>query len=532
MVADHGTVGRTALLAAPLAFVLVLFAVPLTAVLVYGLRGDMLSTLTSARTWQVVAFTVLQAAASTVATLVVALPAAVVIARFTFPGRSALRALVLVPFVMPTVVVAAAFLALIGPTGVLGVDLSGSVAGLVAAHLYLNLAVVVRVVGAALASIDPRTEDAARVLGCSRWQAFRRVTWPLIVPSLKAAATIVFLFCFTSFGVVQVLGAGQLRTLEVEIYRQTTYLLDIPAAAALSLLQLLAVVAMLVVVGGTRAPSRGPAADVAQPPRPGQRWLVAAVSLATATLVLGPLLIVLMRSVHIDGQWTLLGWQTLFTPGQSTNSVDPWAALVASLRTATAATVIAVTLGAAASLGLAMGRRTAWLKGVDALLLLPLGTSAVTVGLGMLLAFGRPPLDLRNTGILIVLAQALVALPFVVRVLAPAFAGFDRRYLQVAAVLGQSPAQAIRRVGVPMMLPALAVAVGFAFAITVGEFGATVFLASPAQPTLPVAISRLLARPGAVTVAAAYAASALLMAVTVAVVVLVDRVRVSRAVAF
>jgi thiamine transport system permease protein len=532
MVTDHGSVGRSALLAAPVAFVLTLFAIPVVAVLVYGLRGDMLATLTDARTWQVVAFTVLQAALSTLATVLLALPAVVVLARYRFAGRTALRALVLVPFVMPTVVVAAAFLALIGPTGALGVDLSGSIWGLVAAHMFLNLAVVVRVVGAALATIDPRAEDAARVLGCSRSQAFRRVTWPLVRPSLKAAATIVFLFCFTSFGVVQVLGAGQVRTLEVEIYRRTTYLLDIPAAAALSLLQLAAVIAMLVVVGGTRPARSSAGVDVARPARGAQRWLVAVVAVLTALLVLAPLIIVVLRSVRIDGQWTLLGWQTLFTPGQSTNAVDPWRALLASLRTAAFATLVAVTLGTAASLGLAMGRRTRWVMTVDAMLLLPLGTSAVTVGLGMLLAFGRPPVDLRNTGVLIVLAQALVALPFVVRVLAPAFAGFDRRYLQVAAVLGQTPAQAVRRVGVPMVLPSLAVAVGFAFAVTVGEFGATVFLAAPADPTLPVAISRLLARPGAVTVAAAYAASALLMAVTVAIVVLIDRVRVSRAVAF
>jgi thiamine transport system permease protein len=202
------------------------------------------------------------------------------------------------------------------------------------------------------------------------------------------------------------------------------------------------------------------------------------------------------------------------------------------MRTGALATGIAVLLGTAASLGLAMGHRTRWLRSVDAMLLLPLGTSAVTVGLGMLLAFGRPPLDLRNTGLLIVAAQALVALPFVVRVLTPAFAGFDRRYLQVAAVLGQAPVRAVVRVGAPMVLPAIAVAVGFAFAVTIGEFGATVFLASPAEPTLPVAISRLLARPGAVTVAAAYAASAVLMAVTIAVVLLIDRVRVGRAVAF
>jgi thiamine transport system permease protein len=532
VVADHGAVGRTALLAIPAGFVLVLFAVPVGAVLAMGLQGDVLSTLTAGRTWRIVGFTVLQAAASTVATVVLALPVAVVLARFRFPGRGAVRALVLVPFVMPTVVVAAAFLALVGPGGLLGVDLSGSLAGLVLAHMFLNLAVVVRVVGAALASVDPRLEDAARVLGCSRPQAFRRVTWPLILPALRAAATVVFLFCFTSFGVVQVLGAGQLRTLEVEIYRRTTYLLDLPAAAALSLLQLAAVVAMLLIVGSSRSVRTPPAVDPARRPQGLERVVVALVAVVTVALVLAPLVVVLLRSVRVGDQWTLLGWQTLFAPGDSTNAVEPWRALLASLRTASAATLGAVLLGVMASAGLAVGRRTGWLRSVDAMLLLPLGTSAVTVGLGMLLAFGRPPLDLRNTGLLVVLAQMLVALPFVVRVLAPAFAGFDRRYLQVAATLGDPPLRAGRRVGVPLLLPAVAVAVGFAFAVTVGEFGATVFLATPTDPTLPVAISRLLARPGATTVAAAYAASTVLIAVTVAVVLLIDRVRIGRGVAF
>jgi len=206
--------------------------------------------------------------------------------------------------------------------------------------------------------------------------------------------------------------------------------------------------------------------------------------------------------------------------------------VLASLRTAAAATVLAAVVGGLAALGLSSSGRTGWLRSVDALLLLPLGTSAVTVGLGMLLAFGRPPLDLRNTGLLVVLAQALVAIPFVVRVLTPAVQGFDRRYLDAAAVLGRSPRGAWLTVGLPLLLPAVAVAVGFAFAVTLGEFGATVFLASPADPTLPVAISRLLARPGQTTLAAAYAASALLMLLTAAVVAAIDRVRLGRAVVF
>lgn len=536
VVGHHGSLSRTALLAVPVLFLAVLFVVPLAAVLRAGVAGGpaaALEVIGSPQTWTVVGFTILQAALSTLATVLVALPAAVVIATYRFPGRGLLRALVLVPFVMPTVVVAAAFLALVGPTGVLGIDLSGSVWGLVLAHMFLNLAVVIRVLGASLATLDPDLISAARVLGASPWQAWRRVTWPLVFPALRASAVIVFLFCFTSFGVVQVLGDGQLRTIEVEIYRRTAYLLDIPAAAALSMLQLLAVVAMLMVVGRDRRIRRAATVDVARCPAGTRETLVvAAVALLTALIVLVPLGVIAARSFQVGGQWSTAGWHLLFSPSEVSNAVDPWSAVLASLRTCVTATLLAVVVGAAAAVGLALGGRGGWLRGIDALLLLPLGTSAVTVGLGMLLAFGRPPIDLRNTGALIVLAQALVAMPFVVRVLTPALEGFDRRYLQVAGVLGRSPWRAVRSVALPLLLPAVTVAAGFAFAVTIGEFGATVFLATPTDPTLPVAVARLLARPGALTVAAAYAASTILMVITAAVVVGMDRVRVSRAVAF
>jgi thiamine transport system permease protein len=535
VVGDHGAVDRR-LLVIPVLFLFLLFVIPVGSVLRVGFSqgpAEVLSILADPRTWRILGFTAGQAALSTAATLAFALPAAAVLAVYEFPGRRLVRSLTLVPFVTPTVVVAAAFLALIGPSGLLGVDLSGSVWGLVLAHMFLNAAVVIRVVGSAMSTLDPDLGNAARVLGASRWKVARTVTWPMIRPSVLASSVIVFLFCFTSFGVVQVLGAGQLRTLEVEIYRKTAYLLDLSAAAALSLLQLAAVVGLLVAVSRTRTATAPSAVRVARRPTGvAGRALVAGVVLVTTVVLLTPLLVVLLRSVRIDGAWTLVGWQTLFAPRSSTAAVSPWSAVLSSLRTAGAATLLAVVVGGLAALGLSAGRRTGWMRSVDALLLLPLGTSAVTIGLGMLLAFGRPPLDLRNTGLLVVLAQALVAIPFVVRVLAPAMRGFDRRYLEVAAVLGRSPGRAWRSVGLPLLLPAVAVAVGFAFAVTLGEFGATIFLADPAEPTLPVAISRLLARPGQTTLAAAYAASALLMLLTVAVVALIDRVRLGRAVVF
>src|SRR5690606_19638773 len=116
------------------------------------------------------------------------------------------RAFVLIPFVLPTVVVAMAFLAVLRPGGPLSfLHWQRGVGPMLAAHVFFNVAVVVRIVGGFWANLDPRREDAARVLGASRFAAFRTVTLPLLAPALIAAASIIFLFTFTSFGVALLL---------------------------------------------------------------------------------------------------------------------------------------------------------------------------------------------------------------------------------------------------------------------------------------------------------------------------------------
>jgi thiamine transport system permease protein len=165
---------------------------------------------------------------------------------------------------------------------------------------------------------------------------------------------------------------------------------------------------------------------------------------------------------------------------------------------------------------------------LDGLILLPLGVSAVMLGLGFLIAFDTPPLDFRAAPWLVPVAQALVAIPFVVRIVAPTLRSIDPRQREAAALLGASPGRVRREIDLPIVSRGLAVAAGFAFAISLGEFGATVFLARPDRPTLPVAIFRFLGRPGEVNVAQAYALAVVLMAVTVVSVLLVERVRVHR----
>ncbi|MEQ1788509.1 MAG: iron ABC transporter permease, partial [Acidimicrobiales bacterium] len=418
------------------------------------------------------------------------------------------------------------------PDSPVGLDLQGSAIAILIAHAFFNHAVVVRTVGGLWEGLDPRTEEAARSLGATRWRAFSGVTLPALRPAIASAAAITFLFTFTSFGVVRLLGGSARTTIEVEIYRQTADLLDLPVASVLALLQLGAVGAML--VAQDRVERRRVAAAVALGPprrirarRAGERlWLGANLLLLTVFLGL-PLATLVERSFRTGDGHGLSAWRALGgVAPESRLFVSPWEAVANSLRFATLATLIAVVLGAMAATALARseGRGARFLDGV---LLVPLGTSAVTVGFGFLIALDEP-VDLRASPWLVPLAQAVVALPFVVRTMTPVLRSIDPRLHEAAAVLGASPRQVWRAVDVPLVRRALLVAAAFAFAISLGEFGATTVIARADAPTVPVTIERLLGRPGSLNAGQAFALSTVLMVLTATAVVLVDRWRPRR----
>ncbi len=164
--------------------------------------------------------------------------------------------------------------------------------------------------------------------------------------------------------------------------------------------------------------------------------------------------------------------------------------------------------------------------------MLPLGTSAVTLGLGFIVALNRPPLDLRASPILIPIAHALVALPFVVRSLSPALATVERRLIDSASVLGAGRMAIIRRVELPIVARAMTVAAAFAFSISLGEFGATAIIARGDLPTIPLAIFRLVSRPGALNLGQGLALSTILMLMTGVVITLIERLRIARVSSF
>ncbi len=445
------------------------------------------------------------------------------------------------PFILPTVVVAAGFNALLGPNGWLNTGLMwlldleiapirilNTFTAILLAHLFYNITIIIRVVGSAIEQMDPRLENAAKMLGASPFQVMKEITLPLLRTPILAAVLLVFLFDFTSFGVILMLGGAGLATLEVEIYIQALHMFNLPMAGLLSIIQLGCT--LLVSIFYLKLTRKTPDqlsprlyGEGTHPPRTWQQRLFLGVTLfCLVLLIVLPLSALTLRSFNkldadrgergeVQTGWTTSYYQELFTNRRgSIFYVPPVAAIRNSLVYALSTMLISVLLGVLAVYALnAKGKGARWLY---ILLMLPLGTSAVTLGLGYIIFFNRLPIDTRIYPVLIPLAHSLVALPFVVRSIQPAILSIPLSLRQAAAIQGAAPWQVWREVDLPIILRAALVAAIFAFTISLGEFGATTFLARPEYPTMPVAIYRFLSQPGALNYGQAMAMATLLLA--------------------
>jgi len=506
-----------ALATAPVLFIVGFYAWPVATLLWTTLRDRTGSGSPFGHLAEIIWFTSWQAAASTALTLVAGMLPTYVLARYSFRGRRLLMAVTTVPFVLPTVVVGAAFLAL------LPASWHGTARAMIVAHVFFNIAVVVRLVGSMIAVIPHDLIGAARTLGASPARAARLIMVPLLRPALWSAAAVVFLFSFTSFGVATLLGGPTHPTLEVEIARRATQLGDVGGAAALSVVQLglLAVVIVWTSRRQRRTAVELHGATAPRSPRTrGERVMVGSVSTAVAIVIGAPIVALVSRSFHVGGGWSLSAWTKLGTseirPGAGLG-VDPLASIGASLRFAVVAALIATAIGFLAASAINGSPRLG--KLLDAGLMLPLGTSAVTIGLGMLITFDTAPFDWRARWWLIPLGHALVAVPFVVRAMLSVLRAIPSDLRAAAATLGATPIRAWWQVDARALRRPLLAGAGFSAAISLGEFGATTILTRSGRETLPIAIGRLLGRAGALPRAQAFAMATILLVLSTVIVV-------------
>ena len=277
----------------------------------------------------------------------------------------------------------------------------------------------------------------------------RTVTLPALAPGIVSAASVVFLFCATSFGVVLTLGGLRYATVETEIYLLTTQFLDLQAAAALSLLQLArrrrAAVRRAADPGGPRAGARPGGGARHDATGRGRRDAgVVAVTVAVLLFVAAPLATLVLRSLRVDGRWGLGHYRDLVTTGDaarcSCRRRPRWRTPGGSPSTPPCWRCCSACWSRWSCPG-ARGRAAsgAACRCSTRLFMLPLGVSAVTLGFGFLITLDRPPLDLRSSPVLVPIAQAMVALPLVVRTLVPVLRSIEPRQRQAAASLGASP---------------------------------------------------------------------------------------------
>lgn len=531
----------------PLCFLAVFFALPVASILRLGFVTDgsldlsgFAEVLGRPRTWRIIGQTLAQSVTATVLAVLLGLPGAHLLYRCRFPGRTAARVLVTAPFVLPTVVVGVAFRGLLVENGLLGgLSVDGTFPAVVAALVFFNYTVVVRTVGSMWVHLDPRPEQAARALGASPRQAFLSVTLPALWPAVASAASLVFLFSATSFGTVLVLGGPGYGTVETEIWLQTTQFLDLRSAAVLSVVQVAVVAGSLALAArsrGRRETALRLRVDraVDRPLRRADLPLALFTGVTVGGLLVLPLASLVSGSLRVGDRWGWDNFRNLASTGSGNAlEVSVWQAAVNSVRIAVDATWIAMLVGVLACVVLsrrpraAPGRRA--LAVFDGIFMLPLGVSAVTVGFGLLVSLDAGPLDLRSSVLLVPVAQAVVAVPLVVRTLLPVLRAVDQRLHEAAAVLGAGPGRVFWAVDLPVLGRSLGLATGFAFAVSLGEFGATSFLSRPERPTLPVVIVRLISRPGVDNLGMALAASVVLAVATTAVIAVAELVRLETA---
>ena len=527
-------------------FLLIFFFYPLTKILNLTFEFTTLTDPNNLRiTNHALRFTFYQATLSTILTFALGIPSAILFSKFDFRGKSLLRALTAVPFMLPTVVVAVAFNSLLGSHGLFSFlfPLSSSPSPtfyfllILLAHVFYNTTIVIRIIGNALSRLDPKLEASARVLGANTFNVWRKIIFPLLRPSLLASALLVFMFDFTSFGVILLLGGSNFATLEVEIYIRALQLPNLNLAAMLSVIQLFFTLIFSILY--TRTINQvntqiTPQFSLARPAKTfKEKIFVITLTILLSSFFFLPLVSLPIRSLtrleadraqrdQIQYGFTTDYYEELFINRRnSLFYVPPIQAAINSLSYAGITVLFSLALGYPVAVALA--KPTQLEKFLDALLLLPLGSSAVMLGLGFILSYGR----LISSPFFVPIAHTLIALPFVIRTLQPAIKTIPEKLRHAASTLGASPFRVWQTIDFPILSRATLSAATFAFTISLGEFGATLLMYRPEYPTIPIAIQRFLSQPGGLNYGQAMAMSTVLMILTTFSILLIEKLRLN-----
>ena len=458
-------------------------------------------------------WSITQALVSTALACLLGVPVGYVIARREFVGRAVLLRLLMLPFVVPTLVAAMGVLAWWGPNGVVGAHVysAGQDADspwlLIAGNLFFNLCVMIRAAVYGFASQSATRLAAARSLGATAWRAFWRIELPNAAPHVYSAACLVLLYCLGGFGLALLLGGQAYATAEVVIYTLVAYELELVLASQLALWMLLMTGVLVALYAKLQLRTSQPRLAQLVAKRatvwssPADAAMLLAMWLVCALVSFAPLVAIVVKAASASNA----AWSVLLLP-------DTWQAVANTLRFSVAALLCATVLGV---MHAACGAKWWWWRMWG---MLPLMVSPIMVAFGLLLLV---PQWLDQWGLLVA-AYTLLAIPLVSQPVASALDALPPSWAQAARSLGATPARAWWRVSWPLVLPAVRRGMAFAMASMLGEFAVSLFLNRPEWTTLTTYIYQHLGRPGALQLEQAWVLSAMLLALTVAVFVLIE----------
>lgn len=506
-----------------------LFVVPLAIILSKAFITDdggfsfarIYKVVTDAYTLRILRFTIFQALISTIVSVAIGLPGAYILATYRFRGKKIIRAISTIPFVLPSILVVLGFVIFYGKNGFINnllmalgnferppLQILYTFGAVILAHAFYNFPIALGIVSSFWEQLPHRHNQAASTLGAKRWTIFRTVTLPRLVPAILSASTLIFLFCFSSFVILLVLGGGpRFTTLEVEIYRRARMTLNIEEATALSLLSIgitLLFVALHLwsqrLMAHQEEVERTPEKRLERTPR--SWWgkvIVYTYALFAFIFVLGPLVAIVQRSflapVSRSGAlaFSLRWYKQLFGMESVAGSALGLAgtAILRSLAIAVITALVSLVMGTL--LAARLRRRPARSNfSLELYAMLPMAVSSVVIGLGYYLVAsaigGGHVIGLT----LVVLAHVVITSPFVLRAILPEYRKIPFSYTQASLTLGATVGQTFWRVELPLLRSAMATGAAFAFAISMGEINATLVLADSSTVTVPIVMYRLI----------------------------------------
>lgn len=513
---------RISLALVPLMFFGLFFVYPLCKILIYSFSNNadieiypFVEILTDpyylGRIW----FTTWQAFLSVIFALLAGFPIAYIFSKYQFAGKSFLQALTTVPFVMPTIVVAMGFITLFGDTGFINTSLvkllnlneppikiTNSLVIIFMAHTFYNYSIIVRILSSIWTNIDPDIEQAGSMLGANKIRNFTKITLPLLLPAIISSGLLAFTFSFSSFGVILVLAGPQFATIEVSIYELAVKLMDLPSAAALCIIQILFTYSFMIAYSNLQNRHSTwinikPSKLVRRQKKNLQDKIFIALGIFYILILISPLIALVARTLSFEIGNTQSHVSELFSNQKDSYFyLHPVTIVLNSFKFALVTLFVSIAIGTISSYLLANRSNRAKMNLMDALLMLPLGVSSIALGLGFILAWNSPPFDLRGSWVILIIAHSLIAYPFVIRSVLPSIRRIHPNIKEVATLLGASSRKVFVMIDLPLIAPSLIVGATFAFAISMGEFGASLLLVKPDSTTMPVAIYRFLGLPG------------------------------------